>query len=138
MLKAYVTGAIFINDQDVKIRAVVSDGQRKAERDLSVTSVADMVHQLSVVLQKVDTVSELRVLFQPWFENPDIPLEIDLEPKDTPVVRPGEPFFQAWARLRSELAKVDAGILDANDKRVTDAREAARALDDVAYMVGGR
>ncbi len=128
-LRAYIQSIEFRSDTEAYVIAVLTDDVRKQLVDMTVSSLEELKHRLSVVLQNVDTVDELRTL-QPN----DV---IDLTP---PVIQPqpGEAFFVAWGALQSELAKVDAGLLQADDKRVTAARALALGLDDAGFLVGRR
>lgn len=115
------------NRTDTHIVAVVTDDVRKLEVDWIGSSMADLKAHLRPVLDKVTPDAALAALKV----NDIIDLSVPAQPA-TPA------FFTAWALLQSELAKVDAGILDPADKRVTNARAAALAVDDATMIVGRR
>lgn len=128
-LRAYVQSIDFPSDAEAHVVAVVTDDVRKQAVDLVVSSLEDLKQRLSVVLQKVTTLEGLRGV-----KVNDV---IDLT-QSGPAAIPGLSFFQAWSTLQSELAKVDAGVLSADDKRVVDARSLAASLDTAGYLVGRR
>lgn len=128
-LRAYIQSIEIRSDVEAYVVAVVTDDVRKVVVDKVVSSIEELKHFLSLALDKVETLSELRTL-QPN----DV---IDLTPAKSSD-QPGATFFAAWSVLQSELAKVDAGILAPDDKRVTNARAAAQSVDDAAYQVGRR
>lgn len=122
-LRAYIQKIEFPTDSETHVVCVVTDDVRKVEVDWIGSSMDALKGRMRGVMGQVQSVdAELRAL-----KVNDV---LDL-------IEPGPaPFFDAWAQLQSELAKVDAGILATDDQRVTDARAAAKALDSTALRVG--
>ncbi len=127
-LRAYIQSIEFPTDAEAHIVAVVTDDVRKQEVFINATSLSGLKDDLKRVLQRVDNVTDLKTI-----KANDV---IDLT--EQVQVQPGSEFFTAWSVLTSELAKVEAGLLAADDPRVTDARATALSLDTAGWLVGRR
>ncbi len=130
-LRAYIQSVDFPTDTDTHIVAVVTDDVRK----LAVDVVTSSMDQLKDTLRRAMGIFEVSAT--DGLRSVKANDVIDLSIPDPPPL-PGAVFYAAWGPLQSELAKVDAGILAADDKRVVTARAAAQAADDATFLVGRR
>lgn len=127
-LRAFIQSIKFPSDAEAEVVATVTDDVRKQDAFFRVSSLSELKDNLKRVLQNVTNLDDLKTL-----KANDV---IDLTEQVS--VQPGSEFFAAWTVLTSELAKVEAGLLAADDPRVTDARAAVLSLDDAGWLVGRR
>ncbi len=125
-LRAYIQSIDFPSDTEAHIVGVVTDDVRKQAVDLTVSSLPELKQRLSVVLQKIETLDDLRTI-----QANDVIDLLPTEPTQDQIDK--SEFLTAYAAYQSGFRKIQCGLLKADDADVATLLVAATAAYKSAY-----